>query len=49
MNKELYQGILEDELAKTIDYYRLDPEKVIFQQDNYLIHKAKSVENYIKE
>jgi transposase len=49
MNKELYQDILEDELAKTIEYYDLNPEKVIFQQDNCPIHKAKSVDQYIKK
>ena len=49
MNKELYQRILEDELTKTIQYYDLNPEKVIFQQDNCPINKAKSIERYIKE
>ncbi|KAG1136947.1 hypothetical protein G6F37_011965 [Rhizopus arrhizus] len=33
--------ILEDELMKTIDWYELQKEDIIFQQDNASIHTAK--------
>jgi hypothetical protein len=34
LDADLYCGILNDELQKTIDWYGLDRAKVIFQQDN---------------
>ena len=34
MDKELYCQILEDDLQESIDYYNLDRDKLIFQQDN---------------
>ena len=38
MVKETYKSVLQDELARTIDYYGLDPQRVIFQHDNDLKH-----------
>jgi hypothetical protein len=34
MDAELYTSILEDELQQTMEYYGLEVEDVIFQQDN---------------
>ena len=44
LDSKLYQTILADELVETIKYYRLDPEKVIFQQDRSPVHIASKVE-----
>ena len=33
MNTDLYITILEDELLQTMEYYKLKPKKIIFQQD----------------
>ena len=49
MVKETYQGILEDELMQTIDYYGMDPKKIIFQHDNDPKHKSKLVQNWLSE
>ena len=43
MNKELYIKILDDELMQSIDFYRLDPDKVIYAQDNDPKHTVKKV------
>ena len=43
LDQHLYKEILMDELQKTIEYFDLDPTKVIFQQDNASCHTANSV------
>ena len=39
----IYKSILEDELTKTIRYYGIDIDKVMFQHDNDSKHHAKSI------
>lgn len=34
MNADLYTKILENELLWSVKYYNLDPDTIIFQQDN---------------
>ncbi|KAG1034479.1 hypothetical protein G6F43_013053 [Rhizopus delemar] len=47
INSDFYIGILEDELMKTIDWYDLEKEDIIFQQDNASIHTAKEVSEWL--
>ena len=49
MDKEVYKGILEDELLFTIHHYDMDASKVIFQHDNDPKHKAKSVQEWLNK
>jgi len=49
MDQHLYKGILEDELQKTLEWYRLKPDKVIFQQDNDSKHTAASVREWLNK
>lgn len=49
MDQHLYKEILENELADTIDFYELDPEKLTFQHDNDPKHTAKSVKEYLSQ
>jgi transposase len=39
---------LEDELMKTIDWYELQEEDIIFQQNNASIHTPKKVSEWLE-
>src|SRR6185369_10602063 len=41
LNAQLYVDILEEDFQKTLDYYGLSPNDIIFMQDNDPKHKAK--------
>jgi transposase len=47
MDQHLYKSILEDELLRTIEWYGLNPDKVVFQHDNDPKHKARSVQEWL--
>lgn len=49
MDQHLYKEILEDELFQTIEWYHMDADRVIFQQDNDSKHKARSVREWLNE
>ena len=49
MDQYLCKQILIDELLRTIIWYHLDANRVIFQQDNDSKHKARSVQEWLKE
>jgi transposase len=49
MDQHLYKEILETDLQKTIDWYGLDPERVIFQHDNDPKHRVASVQEWLDQ
>lgn len=49
LNADLYCQILRDELMKSLKYYDLDTNKIIFQQDNDLKHTSNMAKNCLQE
>jgi transposase len=49
MDQHLYKEILAGELLQTVRWYGMNPERVIFQQDNDSKHRARSVQEWLNE
>jgi hypothetical protein len=49
MDGEMYRQILEDYLFQTVDYYGMDRERFVFQQDNDPKHTCKLAKDWIKD
>ncbi len=49
MDSDLYMEILEGELRRTIDYYEIDEDRMVFQQDNDSKHKAKKTADFLHD
>ena len=47
MTQAIYLSILQDEVMKTIEWYRFNPSHVIFQHDNDLKQTAKLVKQWL--
>lgn len=49
MNKELYTKILEEDLVRTLEQYKLKLSNILFQYDNNLKHTSKMATNQLKK
>lgn len=49
LDSTLYVEILKGELEQTLEYYNMEKENIIFQQDNAPPHKAKVVKEYFED
>jgi hypothetical protein len=48
-NNQVYKDILEDELTKSLKYFGLKAEEVIYMHDNAPPHKAKALTKWLDD
>ena len=48
MTQKLYFEVFNDELMETIQFYHIDPQKAIFQQDNARCHTTNLIKNWFQ-
>jgi transposase len=49
MDADLYVRILDDELIKSLKYYKLKPHQILFQQDNDSKHTSKKAREWFED
>ena len=49
INSNDYLEVLHDYVLASRDYYNMDPESFIFQQDNSSVHTARIIKSYFEE
>jgi hypothetical protein len=49
MDATLYVNILDDELLQTLEYYHLDRDDIVFQQDNDSKHTSAAARKWIED